>query len=217
MAERTASLFAGEKISDKTELKIRTKDGRELWVLTTTQINFKNGKPISACVVATDINDQKQAEMELKEKDKKLEQQAQHLKEVNTALKVLLEHRENEKQKLEENMVVNIKKLIFPYIEKLEKSKLDEERLTYLNIIKSNLKDISSPLVKTLSNKYLAFTPAEIQIADLIKHGKTSKEIAGMLNVSPKAIAFHRGNIRKKLYLLNKKINLRAYLQSFKM
>ena len=217
MAARAASLFAGEKISEKVELEIRTKDGRVLWILATNRIIYENGKPVSASVVATDISDQKQTEMELKEKDKTLEQQAQHLKEVNTALKVLLEHREDEKQKMEENMVANFKRLIFPYIEKLENSKLDQESRTYINIIKSNLMDISSPLVKTLSDKYLAFTPSEIQIADLIKHGKTSKEIAGMLNISPQAVGFHRGNIRKKLDLTNKKISLKSHLQSFPM
>ena len=70
-------------------------------------------------------------------------------------------------------------------------------------------------LAAKLSSKYFALTPSEIQIADLIKYGKTSKEIASMINVSPKAITFHRGNLRKKLGLLNKKINLRAYLQAF--
>ena len=156
-----------------------------------------------------------QAENALKEKDKKLEQQALHLEEVNTALKVLLEHREQEKQELEENLLANIKKLVFPYLEKLDNRRLDAESQTYLDIIKSNLKDVISPMANRLSSSYLGLTPAEIQIADMIKHGKTSKEIATMLNVSAKAVAFHRGNIRKKLGLTNKKRNLRTYLQSF--
>jgi len=148
-------------------------------------------------------------------KDKAMERQAQSLEEVNTALKVLLEQREKEKTELKEELLVNIKKLIFPYIEKLETRRLDEDAKTYINIVKSNLKDLISPLVNTLSSKYFELTPSEIQIADLIKEGKTSKDIASMLNISPKAVSFHRGNLRKKLGLLNKKINLRTYLQSF--
>ena len=84
-----------------------------------------------------------------------------------------------------------------------------------MNIVKSNINDLISPLESSLSSKYFSLTPTEIQIADLIKQGKTSKEIASMLMVSPKAVSFHRGNLRKKLGLLNKKINLRTHLQSF--
>jgi DNA-binding CsgD family transcriptional regulator len=112
-------------------------------------------------------------------------------------------------------MLADIKKLVYPYIEKLELISLNQDAQTFVNIIKSNINDLISPLASKLSSKYFALTPSEIQIADLIKHGKTSKEIASILNVSPKAISFHRGNIRKKLGLLNKKINLRTYLQSF--
>jgi PAS domain S-box-containing protein len=165
--------------------------------------------------LAIDITERKRAEVALREKEKKLEHQAEHLKEVNTALKVLLEHREEEKKQSDENILVNIKKLILPYIEKIEKSKLNEKNATYLGIIKSNLLELVSPFENRLSSKLFELTPSEIQIADLIKHGKTSKEIASLLNVSPKAISFHRGNIRKKLGLANKKINLISYLQSF--
>ncbi|MFV9646450.1 MAG: PAS domain S-box protein, partial [Desulfobacterales bacterium] len=77
--------------------------------------------------VGNDITDQKQAEIALQEKEQKLEQQAQRLEEVNTALKVLLEHREEEKKKSEENILSNVQKLIFPYIEKLENSRLDDK------------------------------------------------------------------------------------------
>ena len=204
---------AGEEVEPYEYSLIGKKGERMEAIITTKLINYEGARSILGIV--TDITERKKAENELKEKDKKMEQQALHLKEVNTALKVLLEHREQEKQELEENLLANIKKLVFPYLEKLDKGRLETESQTYLDIIKSNLKDVISPMANTLSSTYLALTPAEIQIADMIKHGKTSKEIAGMLNVSDKAIAFHRGNIRKKLGLTNKKRNLRTYLQSF--
>jgi DNA-binding CsgD family transcriptional regulator len=84
-----------------------------------------------------------------------------------------------------------------------------------LKIVRSNLKDLMAPIANTLSLKYIDFTPTEIQVANLVAQGKTSKEIATMLNVSAKAVSFHRANIRKKLGLLNKKTNLKTFLQSF--
>ena len=160
------------------------------------------------------ISERKLVEEVLREKEKKLENQAQHLEKVNSALSVLLEHREEEKKKLEENILTNVKKLILPYIERIHKGSLDGDNKKYLSIIKSDLKNLISPFANKLSSKYFDLTPTEIQIADLIKLGKSSKEIASLLNVSSNAISFHRGNIRNKLGLLNKKINLGSYLQS---
>ena len=100
-------------------------------------------------------------------------------------------------------------------IEKLENKNLDEASRTYLRIVKSNLKELMAPISDTLSHKYIDFTPSEIQVANLVGQGKSSKEIAQMLNVSTKAVSFHRANIRKKLGLWNKRTNLRTFLQSF--
>ena len=195
----------GEEI-EPYEYALITRDGKRIEAIITTKLIIYDGQQ-SILGIITDIT-------ERKEKDRKLEQQAKNLEEVNTALKVLLEQREEEKNEIKETLLANIKKFVYPYIEKLENTGLDKDTQTIVNIIRSNLNDLISPLASNLSSKYFSLTPSEIQIADLIKHGKTSKEIASMLNVSPKAVSFHRGNIRKKLGLLNKKINLRSYLQT---
>jgi DNA-binding CsgD family transcriptional regulator len=57
-------------------------------------------------------------------------------------------------------------------------------------------------------------TPKEIEVANLIKQGKASKEICEILGSSEEVIAFHRQNIRNKLGLLNKKVSLKSYLMS---
>ena len=143
-----------------------------------------------------------------------LKARAQSLEELNTALKVLLKQREEDKTELEENVLSNVKQLVLPYVEKLKKTRMGAEQMTYVSIMESNLNDIVSPFLRKLSSQYLNLTPKEIQIADLIKLGKTTKEIADLLNVSPGAIEFHRENIRGKLGLKNKKINLRSHLLS---
>jgi DNA-binding CsgD family transcriptional regulator len=109
---------------------------------------------------------------------------------------------------------LNIKELVIPYLEKLKKNRLDEKQEAYVGILESNLNDIISPFSHRLSSKFLNFTPTEIQIANLLRQGKTSKEIAELINSSPKTVAFHRENIRRKLGLKNKKTNLKSYLLS---
>jgi len=160
-----------------------------------------------------EIEERMQAEEALQKKERELKHQADNLEKINTALKVLLEHRDEEKTRLEESILLNVKKLVMPYLDKLGGGAPNDHKKTYLNIIKSNLEDLVSPFASTLSLKHLNFTPTEMQIADLVRHGHANKEIASHLNVSTDAVNFHRKNIRKKLGLTSRKTNLRSYLQ----
>ncbi len=152
-------------------------------------------------------------ERRVEERTRELEVQKNSLEEMNIAMKVLLEKSEVHKKDLEEKILYNIKELVDPYLEKLEGSGSDVKKI-YLSIIKSNIDEIISPFTQKLSNKYLKLTSSEIRIASLVKQGKTSKEIAGILNISGKTVGFHRESIRKKLGLKNKKANLRSHLLS---
>jgi PAS domain S-box-containing protein len=162
----------------------------------------------------TEIEERKLIEASLRQKEEQLRRQSLNLQETNTALKILLKQREQDKNDLEEKVLSNIKELVFPYIDKLNNSRLDAKQQTYLDILKSNINDIISPYLKKLSAHYQNFTPMEIQIADFVKAGKSTKEISELLNISDRAIEFHRNNIRNKLGLKNKRINLRSYLMS---
>ena len=155
-----------------------------------------------------------QAEEMLREKEKELELKTRNLKEVNTALKVLLKRRDEDKTELEQNVLSNLRKLIFPYLEKLKKSGLNTRQNAYIRILQSNLNNIISPFSRRLSSKYLNLTPTEIQVANLVRHGRNTKKIAEILNVSTRTIEFHRGNIRKKFGIKNKNENLRSHLLS---
>ena len=76
------------------------------------------------------------------------------------------------------------------------------------------LKDLTLSFGASVSQKRFKLSPREIEIANLIKNGIGSKEIAAMLNVSFKTVETHRNKIRKKLDILNKDINLTTYLQA---
>ena len=150
----------------------------------------------------------------MEKRTKELEIKTNSLEEVNTALKVLLKKREEDKKNLEDNVLSNVNNLILPYLDKIKKTTLDNNQQTYLEVLESNVNEIISPFTHKLSSKYMNLTPAEIQVADFVKHGKRTKEIASLLNISVKTIESHRESIRKKLGLKNKKTNLRSYLLS---
>jgi DNA-binding CsgD family transcriptional regulator len=161
-----------------------------------------------------EIKERKLAEKELRTREAQLEINTNELEEVNTALRVLLKRRDDDKTDIEEKILFNVKELVVPYVEKLKKGKLGARNTAYVGIIESNLNDIISPFAHKLSSKYLGLTPKEIQIANLIKEGKTTKEIAEMLNSSDRTVEFHRKNIRKKIGIVNRKVNLRSHLLS---
>lgn len=151
---------------------------------------------------------------EWKRTENALKLKSQNLEELNTALRVLLKQREADRSELEEQIAVNVRQFVLPYLEEIKKGRLDAKSAAYLNILESNLSDIFSPYSRKLSSKYTNLTPKEIQIADLVKGGKSSKEIADLLNVARSTVDIHRHRIRKKLGMKNQKANLRSNLCS---
>ena len=124
-----------------------------------------------------EIDERKRAEKTLRKHEIELKGQSHHLAEVNTALKVLLKQREDDKKELGENVLSNVKELISPYLERLKKSRLNTNQKTLIDILDSNLSNMISPFISRLSSKYFNLTPGEVRVANLVKEGKTNKEI----------------------------------------
>ncbi len=193
-----------------------TKNGRKIYgEQKIVAVYDANGNFAGTQTVLRDITQRKLIEMELQKNKSELQAKTHDLQELNAALKVLLKHREEDKSELEEKVLSNVKQLLEPYLERLKKSRLDSSQQNYLDILESNLKEIIAPFTRSLSSKYMSLTPAEIKIANLVKLGRTSKEIAELLIVSEKTVAVHRENIRGKLGIKKKNLNLRSHLLSF--
>jgi PAS domain S-box-containing protein len=183
-------------------------------VIAPLKTNKRN--PGSAIVIALDITERKKAEEALKDRETELETQAANLEEMNAALKVLLKRRDEDERELEEKVLFNVRELVEPYLEKLKNEGLSNKQKTYLDILESNLNDIVSPFSRSLYLKYYNLTPSEMQIAALVRDGKTTKQIADLLNLSARTVDTHRLRIRTKLGIRNKKSNLRSYLLSLR-
>jgi DNA-binding CsgD family transcriptional regulator len=165
------------------------------------------GKPGQALVSHVNITDRKRFEEALQKSHKELEEK-------NIALKVLLEERFIEKEKNFNFMINNFKRLVFPYFEKIKTCNNKNDMLTILEIMEANIHECLTHEGNPRPSTYSALTPREIQVADLIKEGKTGKEIASILNISTRSVFHHRDNIRKKLNIKNSKTNLRSFLDS---
>ena len=189
-------------------------EGETYWDNYSVPIKNKSGDIINLIQITRNITKQVKGEQALREREKELKIKTKSLKEANAALRVLLKKRDEDRTELEEKVLSNVKELVLPYLEKLKKTGLNQKQETFAGIIESNIDDIISPFLRRMSSKYLGLTPAQIQVANLVRQGKRTKDIAKLLDLSPKTVEDHRKNLRKKLGLKNRKANLRTHLLS---
>lgn len=147
------------------------------------------------------------------EVEEELAVRSRELEEANNAMKVLLKQSSDAKQEMESKILSNIRDLILPYIDELENRLDDRQDLLYVNVVKANLEQITSSFSNRLAMK-LNLTPRELQIAELVRQGRTSKDIAKLLSLSRRTVETYRDNLRRKLNVKNKKQNLRSLLLS---
>ena len=206
------AVIAGEVEEFLHDYPCHSKDGPHWYYM--RAIRMAGPGPIRVVVSHEEITALKLAENALQKSQEKLFDQKQSLEEANIALKVLLKQREEDKMELEKKVLTNVKDLVMPYVEKLKNSRLRLKDRTLVEIIETHLNDVISPLLQSFANAKILLTPQEMQVASLVKDGKSSKEIASILNVSETTVNFHRKNLRVKFGLTNQKTNLRSYLLS---
>lgn len=199
------------------EVNMYAKDGRILVIHLRAYANIdETGKIISLVGIHTDITEQKRMEDSLQAShkilEKKVKERTGELQDMNAALKVILKKRDDDKKEMEEKLFTHYNSLILPFFQKLKVSLTEKNQHYLMEIVESNLKEFLQPFSKKISDPLARLTPTEIQIASLIKQGLSNKEMSITLNSSIRTIEAHRANIRKKLDLKNKKINLSSYL-----
>lgn len=161
-----------------------------------------------------EVEARKQAQKALMEKSRELESRSAHLEEANTALKVLLRELENERHGLEEKIVSNLNELTRPHLAKLAAGDLGPRQQALVDAVINSLDDITSPLSRRFIIEGAKLTPTETHVANLIRQGQTTKQIAAFMGVAVSTVDFHRLNIRRRLNLVNKRVNLQSYLKS---
>ena len=194
VAVRKAAQQSLQKARDDLESRVRERT-KELAALNEDLMN--------------EVETRHRTEMSLRRRETELE-------EANAALKVLLKRIEDSRTELEEKILANINRLIFPYLNRLRRRVTDEKGQTYINIVEANINELAAPLGSHLSAKFSRLTPTELEIAKLVTQGKTTKMIAEIVNTATSTVAFHRNNIRKKVGIRSTRVNLRTYLMSLR-
>ncbi len=169
---------------------------------------IQNGSGVTTHFLAIqrDITERKRAETELL-------QQKDILEHKNTALREILDLVEIEKKKIKENVSNNVEAAVLPALSRLGRASTRHEK-KYIGIIEQHLKDLTSVFGSEVSRPSHRLSPREIEIANLVKSGLTSKDIAVNLGISIKTVETIRNKIRRKLGLVNRSVNLTSYFRS---
>jgi PAS domain S-box-containing protein len=176
----------------------------------------------------SDITAQKKAEKILLKSRQELETQVtttieellkvkQQKSEINAALTVILNHRENDKNVSQQALSREVQDTILPFLTKLKKvnsGRIQSSQL--LSILENNLLELvdSYGCRDNIPVGMQNLTPLELQVASMVRQGMPTKNIAKVLNISEGTVSIHRNHIRKKLGLSGKSENLQVCLKN---
>jgi len=151
---------------------------------------------------------------ELENRDEELQNTESKVQDANTTLKVLLSAIEEEKRELAERVQFKAEKLILPKVREITEEEDAGRKEALFKAIERAFQELTRAFVPGGVELGKTLSPAELQIVNLIKQGKASKEISDICNISVSTISSHRKTIRKKLGITNRKVNLYTYLHS---
>ena len=186
------------KATYEIERRVRSAAGEYRFFLIRGAPILKNDGEICGWIgTYADIHDYKMTQNQLKEK--------------NSLFKEVMNQLEIEKKILADQIQRNIDKLLLPLFRKLKAKAvaIDEK---YWELLETHIKELAGSF-GAMGSALNDLTPKETKICGLIRNGLSSKEIAKLLKVSILTVGTHRTNIRKKLKIFSRKINLAAYLQ----
>ena len=179
-------------------------DGRSFPVaVTVTRIEYR-GRTFWPMIVR-DVTEQKEIE-------KRLQQEKRQTEEINLTLKNVLKTIEADRRQRERQVAVKVETSLLPALEKVAGTTDQGVRTTYLQLVRSQLVGLTSGYESELDAGLLTLTRTELEICRFIQAGHSGKEICDAMNLAFETIQTHRKNIRGKLGLKGKKINLRAFL-----
>ena len=147
-----------------------------------------------------------------RELERKAEQWSDQLEKMNTTLKTLMDFRETEKTAAVRQVARDITDRVIPHLDTIRMKWPKKELLDLLDILTHTLEQITRP-AKMPIDGITPFTPMETRVMDLIRQGRTSKEIATLLGITVRGVTFHRENIRKKTGVYKRKISLNTALK----
>jgi len=142
-----------------------------------------------------------------------LEQLNTELRETHHAMLVLARNADRARQDTEARIMAHLRSLVLPLIGDMQQDERLQPYQARLTLLVHAIEEAVAGLATHLS-VIPALSVREMRLAVMIKNGMSSEEIASSLHISPETVKTHRRNIRKKLGLIGRGDQLRAYFRS---
>ena len=153
------------------------------------------------------------AQEEIRQTSEQLQKEHHELGAKNEALREILDHLQEDKNRYRHDLSSRIDNLLRPVIAKLHANggHLDAEGTS---LLEQRLGMITSNDIEVFKDNLSKLSAREREVSDLIQQGSSSREIAQTLGLSPETVNKHRQSIRRKLQIDHRGINLSSYLRS---
>jgi len=136
-----------------------------------------------------------------------------NLKKLNDAMKVLITDFQEQKHNLESRITDNFQLTIEPIIDKLRSFDLPQYQRHLLDTLDFSIRHITSYFGIAVDKGKRRLTSREVEICQMIRQGRDSREIARAVGLAYQTVIVHRKNIRKKLGIKKTKENLATFLR----
>lgn len=141
-----------------------------------------------------------------------LEQEKKQLQEMNVTLRTVMKSVDKDREAFQAGVADVVRTTMLPALNKLRKEPSVSIRSSYLDILEDQLLKLTPGGDYDRHALLLKLTPTEMKVCQFIQAGAATKDIAEALNLSVVTIQTHRRNIRRKLDLQNRNVNLYTFL-----
>jgi len=181
-------------------------DGREFSAAFTVNRFDHDGRRWYGILIR-DISEQKHLEQRLRN-------ERQQSEEMNVTLRNVLNTIESEREEADHLLSARIRDTILPALDKAQGQGRAEIRTSYMELVRSQLIGLTDGSAEPLDEELLRLSRTELEICRFVRSGVASKAIGEALNLSVETVQTHRKNIRRKLGLRGRGVNLHNYLQT---
>jgi PAS domain S-box-containing protein len=186
------------------ELQVRRFDGTMLPASFTVSRVVMDGRNFWS-VIVRDISRQKALQ-------ERLRLEKQQVEEMNVTLRNVMKSVDSERKDFESKLGRRIRSHLLPALDRIAKEPSESIRASYLDLVREQLIGLTSGTASEIDANLLKLSKTEMRICQFIQAGCSTKDICEAMNLAFETVQTHRKNIRRKLGLRGKNVNLHSYL-----